>query len=74
MTNNNNNNNTENTMQIINDLEWVADLDNVDHEICDVATAAIEAIQSQQRMIERLAETVRQQQTELEGLAFRQER
>ncbi len=55
-------------MRIINELEWVADLDNVDHEICGIATGAIEEIQFYQRMIERLAETVRQQQLVIEGL------
>lgn len=32
-------------MRILNELNWVAELDDIDHEICDIARDAISEIE-----------------------------
>jgi len=42
-------------MGLIEDLEWVASLDDIDHEICDIAKEAVVVIIEMECVIRSLA-------------------
>ena len=43
--------------EILSELEWVADLDNVDHDICNAALDAIHEIERLEKIIANLKKT-----------------
>jgi len=47
---------------IINNLEWVSELDDIDHDICDTALDAKEEILRLSRIIEKLHEKLEKDQ------------
>ena len=54
--------------QLINELNWVAELDDVDHDICDAARQALDVIRQQEQLIELLAENERKLREELDEI------
>ena len=54
--------------QLINELIWVAELDDVDHDICDAARQALDVIRQQEQLIELLAENERKLREELDEI------
>ena len=49
-------------MRILHELDWVASLEDIDHDIVDIAEHAKLVIQMQQRTIENLAGQIKQHQ------------
>ena len=55
-------------MRILNELQWVAELDDVDHDICDIARDAIDEINHQREIIQLLAENEKRLREELDEI------
>lgn len=54
--------------QIIDDLDWIAALDDMDHDICDVAREAQNVIKHQETLIQLLAENEKRLRDELDEI------
>lgn len=54
--------------ELINELNWVAELDNVDHDICDTARQASDVIRQQEELIKLIAENERRLREELDEI------
>jgi t-SNARE complex subunit (syntaxin) len=51
-------------MKIIADLKWVSELDDIDHDICDIAMDAIDVIEQQREEIKAMRQQALDELTE----------
>ena len=52
--------------QIVDDLDWIAALDDIDHDICDVAREARNVIRQLEALIQLLADNEKRLRDELD--------
>ena len=58
----------QNHQKLIDNLAWIATIDDIDHDICDAAREAKSVIENQEEMIQILAENEKRLREELDKI------